>query len=713
MTQNDTFSELMIHGGITFTDTIDVQQPEPTPAPRTQPASEPTSTRGGCLPPVAPPPPVVPPPVVPIPPPPAFAKTTHPMAIPPTLKTAFPYATNSWWQNIILGKNRIAPEPYQLQVVDNGFLVCYPAQSLTLDSAGMQHITTQFLQDMTLEFKENMGHWAVTAYDDLTVTLTWVSATRQAARSVIAQGCPFLTMAYAGTTPLVTTQHAIMSVNGSTMQGPYTGSKFKVMLNNGQTWLLYSSNSLTFTWNGGQLIATAPFSSIVRLAILANATDEAILDQYVPAIPTAGVVSAAYTSTAATYTFHWTVTGTGPLLMCALPHHMDILQAPQTVALTRTSINGAMIGVLGNAWNLVEPLPAIQWTASKPIDPAQKAAIAAQLQKDATTTYSGTADTYEGGKEVAKLARLVLIADEIEDTASATTIRTNLKAAINPWLEGTSANQLMYDTTWGGILSAEGLADKGAQYGSGYYNDLHFHFGYWVFAAAVIAKGDSAWLTTYQERVTELLHTYCNPDATDTRFPVRRYKDMYAGHSWASGLFDFADNRNQESTSEAVNAYGAMYLWGLVTNDAATANHGALMFASEIRSARRYWHVYANNNVYGSTYTDKGVGICWSTKIDDSTWFASQLSCRRGIQVIPITQFSELLLEADWIKTMVSSGEMVKMQAENFGIWPTFVNAMLAVVDPSTAWTNFTAMADNQIDPGASRTNLLWWSATR
>ena len=680
------------------------------------------------MPPVVPPvvpvvPPVIPPvvpPIVPLPSPAAYAQTTHPTAVLSMLKTAFPYATNAWWENIILGKSRIAPDPYQVEVVDNGFLVCYPAQSFTQDALGMQHITSQFLQNFTLEFAEHMGSWAVVAYDDLTVTLKWTAVNGQTATSVIAQGCPYMSMSYSGTTPLLTTQHAIVSVNGiPTPTAPTTGmasnTKFKIVLNNGQTWLLYCSSAITFTWSGAQLIASTPFTGVVRLAVLVNATEEATLDFYAPTVPVGGKMSVAYSATAATYTFTWTIAGPGSLLMCAMPHHVDILQGLYTATptLSRQCTKGVMIGVAGNSWTLVEPLPTIQWKAPRAINPTYLPAIAAQLKKDAAFINNSTSDTYFAGKGLAKMARLLLIADEIGDTDSVALLQKNLKASLTLWL--TSGNLFAYDKTWGGIVFAPALGNIGADFGFSFsYNDHVFHLGYFVYACAALAKFDAAWLTTYQEQVTELVHDYCNPlGSSDSRYPQVRNKDLYAGHSWASGIVDFADNRNLESTSEAANGYYAAMLWGLVTGDSAMQNFGALMMAMEIRSAQKYWHVYNNNNVYGSQYTANGVGLVWSTKVDDATWFDAHLSCRRGIQVIPLTAASELYLEPAWIQAMKSSGELGSMQSENFTIWPTFVNGVIAVIDKASAWTAINAMADSQIDDGASRTNLLWWVATR
>jgi endo-1,3(4)-beta-glucanase len=669
------------------------------------------------VPPIAPPvvaPPVVPPTIVPIvatpvtnEPAAAFATVTHPIPVPPTLKTPFPHPTNAWWENIIVGKNRIVPEPYQIQIVDNGFLACTPAQFFTKDSFGMEHITTQFLQNASLEFAENKGDWSITNHDDLTITVRWNASTGGSATSVFAQGCPYLTMAYSATTPLFTTQHLILSVNGSTGGG--TASKFKITMNNGQTWLLYMSSAVTLTVSANQLLASAPFTGIARLTYLGAPAEEALLDQYVSTIPTAGAV----TPTASGYTFSWTTVGSGQLLMCALPHHLDILRSPATTTLIRATIKGPAIGIVGSTWTLTEPQPTITWNAPHPLAEQAKEVIAAQLKKDASFINNSTSDTYFAGKGLAKMARLLLIADQLGDTASVTLITTNLRASLTMWF--TQNGLLAYDKTWGGVIFAPSLGDIGSDFGFSYsYNDHVFHLGYFVYAAAVLAKFDAGWSASYGERVTELAHDYCNPAGSgDTRYPTARNKDFYMGHSWASGLVDFGDNRNLESTSEAANGYYGAMLWGEVSGDATLKSYAGLLLAMEIRSAQKYWHTIPGTSVYGSQWTAAGAGLVWSAKIDDSTWFDAHLSCRRGIQVLPVTPIAEALLDVPWVNAIKASGEMTAMLAESFTIWPTFINALLAVTDAATALTNINALADNQIDDGASRTNLLWWIATR
>ena len=118
----------------------------------------------------------------------------------------------------------------------------------------------------------------------------------------------------------------------------------------------------------------------------------------------------------------------------------------------------------------------------------------------------------------------------------------------------------------------------------GYYNDHHFHFGYFVYAAAVIAKTDSDWVGTYGDAVLSLIRDFANPAPnSDPDFTFMRNKDWFVGHSWAAGIFPFADGRNQESTSESVNAWYAVSLYGLAIGNDRLRDVGRLALASEIR----------------------------------------------------------------------------------------------------------------------------------
>jgi len=86
-----------------------------------------------------------------------------------------------------------------------------------------------------------------------------------------------------------------------------------------------------------------------------------------------------------------------------------------------------------------------------------------------------------------------------------------MKSAIDVWFSPTGSNSFVFERTWGGIVSkASTRWDPAAEFGLGYYNDHHFHFGYFVYAAAVLGLKDSAWLNANKQKVIDLIRDYAN-----------------------------------------------------------------------------------------------------------------------------------------------------------------------------------------------------------
>ena len=221
---------------------------------------------------------------------------------------------------------------------------------------------------------------------------------------------------------------------------------------------------------------------------------------------------------------------------------------------------------------------------------------------------------------------------------------------MNLYLTGQLSTVLRYDTVWGGIVSQAGLTNQDVDFGNGRYNDHHFHYGYAIYAAAVIAKYDAAWAGTYQTRVNDLVRDIANPSASDPYFTPMRNYDWFEGHSWAAGNFEFGDNRNQESTSEAVNAWYGLYLWGVASGQSQLAAMGRFLFASEVKTAQKYWQIKAADTIYPSPFKANGVvGILWSNKVDYATFFGAQPEYIHGIQILPVTPATEVLVPDAWI----------------------------------------------------------------
>ena len=82
----------------------------------------------------------------------------------------------------------------------------------------------------------------------------------------------------------------------------------------------------------------------------------------------------------------------------------------------------------------------------------------------------------------------------------ATIARDRVREFIEGWLGGTNPNKLLYEDSWGGVCSSCGLHDEQCDFGNGMYNDHHFHYGYHIYTAAVLARADPAWGEQWNER---------------------------------------------------------------------------------------------------------------------------------------------------------------------------------------------------------------------
>jgi len=113
--------------------------------------------------------------------------------------------------------------------------------------------------------------------------------------------------------------------------------------------------------------------------------------------------------------------------------------------------------------------------------------------------------------------------------------------------------------------------------------------------------------------VKMLVRDIASPDRRDPLFPFLRCFDKYAGHSWASGDANFADGNNQESSSESLNAWYGLILWGAATGDAALRDTGLFLFNTERTAVEEYWFDVSGSN-FPKDFPNVALGMLWGGK---------------------------------------------------------------------------------------------------
>jgi len=625
---------------------------------------------------------------------------------------AFP--TGAWWINLAFpGSLRAVPLPYDVMKnsTTNGLDISY--DKLTTSNTS---VMATFLRNFSIKSNSLTGVVPVIdRYDLLTADLLWSKPNGTSLEFILARGSPFITGKSVGVPVQFGSQHAITSLvtsTGAFVSGEGTGTKFIFILNNGQIWHLWFGSSVTIVRTSAGIYTKTPYTGTFRIAEVSHGIN---MDDYADWVPVSANISYAVEGNSAALTYKWKTerlrgVGNGSLLLCALPHHIESLAVSSVVTgLIYKTIKGIIKGVTGDTWVLQEALTKIQWDAPRPIDSDKINDVKAALQSQ-TIPPNVQDDSYFDPKYLAKISRLILIAKAVGNTPVITTMMEILKPYLIQWLDSVNINPLRYETGWGGICSKDGLIDKTDDFGNGQYNDHHYHYGYIIYAIAVCGRFDAAFLATYKDKIIQIVRDIACSDPTDSYFPIARHKDWYDGHSWANGLDFFGDSKNQESTSEAINGYYAIYLLGLALRDQNLANWGRILLASEIRSSIKYWHIM-DTSIYAEPFaSNKVVGVLWASKVDFLTWFGPEVEKISGIQKIPTTPIMEEVLLKVWLKDAVPVF-LARVSATMSQAWKGFLIASGAIIDKPTYWEQ--AKQLTQFDDGNTKANLLYFISTR
>ena len=190
------------------------------------------------------------------------------------------------------------------------------------------------------------------------------------------------------------------------------------------------------------------------------------------------------------------------------------------------TLHGLACPIVGSIWRMRENLLPVSFYAEKPMDASRRADIYNAILQDLAYTLPenyviGAGDTYFSGKMLAKLARIILIAQEFGgiDPPLMLQAQKNLQNSIKVWLDGTAMAPMIYDDTWKGLINCgcnynlnatlctnkfpecPSMTNTGMNFGNGFYNDHHFHYGYHIYAFAVAAKFDTEFGKKYLENI--------------------------------------------------------------------------------------------------------------------------------------------------------------------------------------------------------------------
>ncbi|MEL6615199.1 MAG: glycosyl hydrolase, partial [Bacteroidota bacterium] len=616
-----------------------------------------------------------------------------------------PIQTNDFWSSLIYPffgdpfSNILYAHPVNAKATASGMEIGYTSEPIFVAADYL----FPFRPQLTVGVDGMAPTRAVTdAYGDWTVTALWEGGPTSLS-ATLGHGLPYVFFEMGGgdarisvaSTPTVWYDQD--GVLGLTVGGQHYG----IFGPSGSVWTGTTTLRSPLAGQGFLSVAVLPDASTTTLDLFRRHAYAFVTDSRVEWTYDEG--SAQLTSTYA-YTTEAKQTGgdlSGETLSALYRHQWRHSTEAQT-GHTYASPRGEMRLVAGNTFTTDLTVNGVLPTLPDRGDYNRADLLA--LVQDVAAEPLAPGPSYENGKAMGRMARVVHIADQLGATAERDGLLAKLKTRLEDWLTSGGAQQYAYNASWDvltGYPSGFGADNQ--------INDHHFHASYAIMSAATIAQFDPAWAApeAWGGMIDLLIRDANSWDRDDDLFPFLRTFDAYAGHSWAAGHGDFAEGNNQESSSESMHFATATILWGAATGRDEIRDLGIFLHATEASAVHEYWFD-VEDEVFPEAYPRIALGIVWGGKGVYSTWFGAEPEFIHGINMLPIASGS---LYLGWYPDYVSANYDAVV-AERGGlpaIWKDVMWQYLALGDPSRAISEY--LADPNYEPfdGESRAHTLHW----
>ncbi len=554
-----------------------------------------------------------------------------------------PIPTNKWWTDNVVDQYAGNMWAYPLTVSANsqGINVYDPTNwglSGTTPQLGVGTPISILGQGFTA------ANSSALRWGDWTVTFQLQQATNQFMDVTIGHGLPYVWVQFTGVQPEISLPGGAtyFGDNGNTLTFPITTNHFGISVL-GQYWAVFAPNNTQFTLSNSMI--SASFAGTNQFLVMAVMLGPEQSELFLPVRLRPS---------------HEQCDDLGLRSECGRGHHQLASRHPGPARLPAATHSGLARPSLAQynqqprlQWHpiLRRPRPdemrdrnrfsdrlQLQWNPPH-VSGAQQLGLTNDYDPSRMAWYltnvaantNVAPDTYWGGKDMLRYAQHMAYASQLGDT-NFTTLENTTREALTNWLTYTPGESTYYFAsypTWKALVGFE------ASYGSDQFNDQHFHYGYFTHSAALLGMYDQTFLTNFGPMLTLVAKEYANWDRTDTNFPLFRTFDIWSGHSQASGFPDVTRGGNQESSSEACQSWGGLFLLGSMLNNSQMQAAGAMGYITETTAVREYWFNENGSNVWPAVYAQSVVGILWDNGMDYQTYFGLVPIYIHGIQWEP------------------------------------------------------------------------------
>lgn len=636
--------------------------------------------------------------------------------------------TNDWWTSLLWRKfdcaavsENLVAHPLTFRASTQGLGVSYPTTpSISGTATGVSEYHYGYAEDFRIGVAGLTADGKVDGYSDWTVSELWTNGS-SSLRTTFGHGLPFVYATKTGGNATLTTTAppTVWSSTDGTVGFTVNGHDYAAFGPTGSTWNVSGTTISSDLYNKS-------FFSVAVLPTAAGsstATKVAALNAYAPYAHnhvTGTKVSWSYDEATArmTATYAFTTTarqGSGTGTVYALyPHQRDQLSGVTPSSYAYVSPRGPMRVVVGGSqfrtvatFNGVLPQLASTGFPAGSADAAQLNGYVDQVAS--TDPFAGFGeDTYWTGKALGRATQVIQIAHLTGNTTARDKLLGSVKTRLTDWMtasSGETQRAFWYNPSWGTLIGYP------ASYGSDTdLNDHHFHYGYYVVAAATVAQFDPAWAadSAYGGMVDTVIKDAANWDRTDTRFPFLRDFDIYAGHDWASGHGAFGAGNNQESSSEGMNFASGLIQWGQATGDKTVRDLGIYLYTTQASAIENYWFD-TDDEAFPAAFGHSTVGMVWGDGGAYATWFSAEPEMIQGINLLPSTA-GHLYLGYDPAYIRRNLTELERNNGGPATVWQDILWEFQALADAPTALAQFRAQAGSYaVEEGESRAHTFYW----
>lgn len=655
----------------------------------------------------------------------AAGRNTYPSGSPGLSGTAAtkPVPTNDWWSNFVKNSHggQAFNYPLSYKSLSSGIVV-----NLTVPPGAGPSEYRQPMGDVNaiVVGVDGLNATQSTAADhtDWTVTMNW-NAGGKNFNALMGIGMPF-TYFTKGSSDLakVVVNHnpggASISGNKIIITNTYNGANFVVFGPAGTVWS-GSNGVYTSNLNGKNYWSMAMLPTGVDVNTAINN-----LAPYAYVFPSNTAVAWNYNSSTGALRTTFTVTpdvkeGTANVaLQGLLPHQWSRLAvgSPTPSGYTYNTVRGQLKMLASNSF-IVENkfsgiLPTLPNLAkySGGFDPGALYKKIDLMKNDGLAEWT---DSYNEGQGMNRLIQAAHLAHQIGHIEARDKLINTVKARLEDWFKaegGEVAFLFYYNNTWKTMIGypAGHRQDENL-------NDHHFHWGYFIHAAAAIEQYQPGWSSQWGGMVDLLIRDASNPSRTDSMFPFLRNFSPYAGHCWANGFATEPFGNDQESTSESMQFNSSLIHWGTVTGNTAIRDLGIYLYTTEQSAVEEYWFDQ-NDRTFQPAYAHEMVARIWGAGYDNGTWWTSDIAASYGIQLYPIHGGALYMGQNTAYVQKVWDGMKAKTQVlnntPNDNLWYDTYWSFLSFLDPQQAINLYNAYPTRSIKFGISDAQTYHWLHT-